>query len=283
MPIHDAYPRRTPLEVAFPEPEDLDRFVRGVEEEAGAREVDAGAPGSFVALGVVATRLREATRAGASGAEVVELGQLLFHVAQTLRADGPLVFVDTAAARRLVEDRGWRRRAERWSVKVPARAGYVQLPRHLFWLEGRGAEAAEPIDGFFWTVAGPDVLHVLVVSGLWEGREGFRVAALPEAPLAEAAAWLSARVREGEEDFATTLPGGDLEGLYSIVRAGEVLKLAARLFHTFDAHPGWFTACAAPVAEDAALRPRDHADGPHPVRPSPAPTRLAYLRLKGEE
>jgi hypothetical protein len=46
----------------------------------------------------------------------------------------------------------------------------------------------------------------------------------------DARAWAVERAREGGEDFATTLPGGELDGLYSVVTVAEALKLAARAF-----------------------------------------------------
>ena len=53
MPLHDAYARLTPFELAFPDPDAVDDFVRSVEEEAEAREVDASDRMAFSMLGSV--------------------------------------------------------------------------------------------------------------------------------------------------------------------------------------------------------------------------------------
>ncbi len=144
-----------------------------------------------------------------------------------MRAGRPVHLVDVHVARFLV---GGPPTAEAVG-DPPTPAGYAQLPRHLFWVGGGGGDdAAEPVDGFFWTVSGDGTLHLLLATGIREGRPGLGVVPLPEAPWAEADTWMAASVREAGDDFATTLPGGELEGLYSLTAAGEVLKLAARLF-----------------------------------------------------
>ena len=72
---------------------------------------------------------------------------------------------------------------------------------------------------------------------------------------------LDTPIRSPGPDFATTLPGGELEELYSFVAAGEVLKLVARLFARVRADPG------TPV------------DGPSLTPGGPAPSTLPYRRI----
>ena len=46
----------------------------------------------------------------------------------------------------------------------------------------------------------------------------------------DAGSWLRADARDEGADFASTLPGGELGGLYSVQTAGELFKLVARFF-----------------------------------------------------
>jgi hypothetical protein len=191
-----------------------------------------------------------------------------------VREGRPVHLVDVHVARYLVEGP-----APGGTPEPPARAGYVQLPRHLFWVGGEGDEAAEPVDGFFWTLSTDGSIHVLLATGMREGRSGLAVVPLPDAPWAEAGAWMDAHVREVGADFATTLPGGELEGLYSFTAAGEVLKLAARLF----AYEG-----AVPEAVEKHAPPTNGRDHGNPVgaesrepggSEGPTPSSLPYRRI----
>jgi len=200
---------------------------------------------------------------GPDPAPLREYGVLAFHAVPFLRAGCPALLLDTALCRALAG--AW----EEGGVPVPpGPAGYVQLPRHLFWTNALADSPPEPVDGFFWTVSAGEALHLLLVAGVRDGRPGLSVVPVAEAPLADAPAWLRTTVRGEGSDFATNLPGGELEGLYSLTAAGEVLKLAARLFAHLTAAP------------DAA-----RAGSPGPVDASPAPSRLAYRRvtLEGAE
>lgn len=190
-------------------------------------------------------------------APLQEFGALAFHAVPFERAGCPVLLLDTALCRALAG--AWEGTG---TPEPPGPAGYVQLPRQLFWARAVPGEPPEPVDGFFWTVSANRVLHLLLASGLRDGRPGLSVAPVAEAPLAEAADWLAATVRDEGSDFATTLPGGELQGLYSFVAAGEVLKLAARLFAHLAAVPG-------------AARPG--AAGPEGA--TPAPSKLPYRRV----
>ena len=186
-----------------------------------------------------------------------DYGALAFHAIPFQRAGSPALLVDTPLCRALAGE--WKGGG---AAGPPGPAGYVQLPRNLFWAQPGGAAPPEPVDGFFWTVSVADVLHVLLVTGMWDGRPGLSVVPVAEAPLADAGTWLDAIVREDGPDFATTLPGGELQGLYSFTAAGEILKLAARLFAHLAGTPG------------AALPGERGPDGA-----SPAPSSLSYRRV----
>lgn len=228
MSFHDAYLRATPYELALP---------------------DSATDGGV---------------APDSAASLRELGALAFHVVPFRREGCVSLLLDVALCRALVGDEPSVADAPPAAAAVtpPAPAGYVQLPRHLFWAQAVEGEPAEPVDGFFWTVGAGQVLHLLLVTGMREGRPGLSVVPVAEAPLSEAPGWLHARVREEGDDFATTLPGGELRGLHSFVAAGEVLKLTARLF-----------------AHMAAVPASARTGEPGPAGASPVSSRLPYRRV----
>lgn len=260
MALHDSYARRTPYELAFPDPDAADALVRSVEEEAQARGLDPAALPTFFLLAAVGDFVRELRGPEAPPESLHDYVSLIYHGFHFHRAGCPVNVVGEAAARRLVEGP-----LPRGAPEPPTPSGYAQLPRHLFWVGGdRPGAPAEPVDGFFWAVDADGALRVLLATGIREDRPGLAVVAVPEAPLAEARDWLDARVREHGGDFATTLPGGELERLYSLTAAGEALKLAARLFAYMDSAPERIESRG--VGEGA-----DTGD--------PAPSRLPYRRI----
>jgi len=256
MPFHDVYARLTPLELAFPDLADARAWADEVFREAAELGVDPLDPGAFMTLGSVGSRLQQLGGPDVPGATLLEYVTLAFHLCHFERAGRPLLLVDTPLAR-------WLTRAGQveGSPKPPLPAAYVQLPKNLFWMHDEPPGPAEAADGFFWTVSG-GLLHVLLATGMRDGRAGLGVAPLAAAPLTEARAWLSATLRDGGADYASTLPGGDMEDLYSFTTAGEVLKLLARLFAHVGAHPDAVVSGQTP-SPDAV----------------PAPSALAYRRI----
>jgi hypothetical protein len=79
----------------------------------------------------------------------------------------------------------------------------------------------------FWTVP-PGRVAFLLVAGLRPDRPGFTVVPLDPIPLDDVPGWTGARIREEGPDFGSAMPGAELEGLYELRTAGEVLKLGAR-------------------------------------------------------
>lgn len=220
MALHDAYARLTPFELAFPD--GGERLVSAVHEELGEGD-DPGDVRTFLTLRAVGAFLEE-TRAGDTGVEAVHpFGMLAYHAFHFVRAERPLLLVAEGLARSLVRDVG-----SGGEPRLPAEAGYVQLPRHLFWMPG-GAGVPESVDGFFWTRSRDGLLHLLLAMGMRRDRAGLGVAPVPDAPWSDAREWTAARIRREGEDFSSTLPGGEIEDLYSFEAAGEVLKLMARL------------------------------------------------------
>ena len=123
--------------------------------------------------------------------------------------------------------------------------------------------APESVDGLFWTVTGAGRLHVLPIVGVRPDRPGFGTLSMPDAPLAHAESWVHASVRDPGPDYASRLPGADLDALYAFEAAGEVLKLLARFF----AYVG-----STPTALEVAGISAPHA--------SPRSSSLAYTRVR---
>lgn len=233
MSFHDAYLRRTPFELAFAGAEGAFGLPSEVSREAEARGLDPTDRHAFLRLETVTSFVRGVRSSDEGGAALVEYGTLAYHATHFARAERRVLLLSTEAARALT--------AAGWSGPgpvVPAESGYVQVPRHLFWVRPGRGDTAEAVDGWFWTRSSEGTLHVLVIAGVREDRPGFAVVPVPEAPWSEAPAWVDAVVRPGGDDFAPTLPGGELGGLYSIEAAGEVLKLTARLFARVAAGAG---------------------------------------------
>lgn len=241
MSLHDEYARVTPFEIAFHDEEVVDRLLDEIREETTSRAVDPQLPGVFITLGAVGDFVRELKAPDAPEEAAHQLGALLFHAVHFAREGRPLYLLRTAATRYLIEG------APAGRPRPPSPAGYLQLPQHLFWMDGAGEGAPESIDGLFWFASDQGMLHVLPVTGLLPDRMGFRALPLPEAPLADAAGWLDADVRDEGEDYSSSLPGHDLDRLYSMRTAGEVLKLLARFFAYLDAVPEAGEAAAAPT------------------------------------
>ena len=230
MALHDSYARRTPFELAFPDSGRAEALASESIEEASARGVDPHHPQMFATLGSVGRFLLELRDAEAPADALHQYAALAFHGVHFVRAGRPLYLIDAAATRRLV-------------VEVPGRipepphgAGYLQLPQHLVWIEAADEQVPESVDGIFWTVTPANTLHALLVTGMRPDRPGVSVVPIPEAPLAEATAWMSAEVRsEGQgADFSSAIPGASLDGLLGLRTAGEPLKLLARFFAHVD-------------------------------------------------
>lgn len=225
MLFHDAYLRRTPWELAFATAEGAEALPEAVRDEAARRGLEPSDPHAFLTLECVTRFVRDVRGPDAGGAALVQYGRLVYHAVHFSDPGRRVLLVSTGLARELTSG-SWTGPAP----TLPGASGYVQLPRHLFWLGSAGQGAAEPVDGWFWTTSVTGDLHVLVIAGLREDRGGFVAVPVPEAPWTDAAEWSLARVRPDGGDFRSTLPGGELGELCSIEMAGEVLKLTARLF-----------------------------------------------------
>ncbi|HUH13557.1 MAG TPA: hypothetical protein VMK65_10620 [Longimicrobiales bacterium] len=234
-PAPDA-PRQTPYELVFGHaPFESERFP-AIAEEAEQRGTHARAPEDLINLAEAGALLRalipDDVPPALRGEMLLSHGRLLYHAWHFWRAERPLWLLERRAARYLVEARP---RPTDWGLRAPAPAGYLQLPRHLFWGTGEEGAPAEPIDGLFWALFSGDdgpgdapVLRLLLVLGMRPGRPGFATTAV-EAPLGEGP-WLAVDARPGGRDFENVLPGGELEGLYAVTTPEEALKLASLAF-----------------------------------------------------
>lgn len=258
MSLHDEYARVTTFELAYPDRERFEALVAAVAREGAHRGMDPTDPDVFAALEAVGSFLAAHHGEDVPRVELIQHGVLLFHAAHFAGAECPLYLLDRETTRQLV------RTAPSTDPTPPAHAGYLQLPQHLFWTGGAEGGAPESVDGLFWTMSRSGRLHVLVVVGVRPDRPGFGAVSLPDAPVAHAADWMHASVRETGDDYASRLPGAQLDELYSIEAAGEVLKLLARFFAHATA-TGGVREAAAPIPDGAG----------------PQPSSLPYTRVRG--
>lgn len=234
MPIHDEYARITPFELSLPDLEFAEERFRLVEEEIRKRGFTVSEPGEFALLSEAGAILRETRGEGEDPQLIQQHGILLFHTYQFWREDHPLFLLEGDVVRflgRTGPDEG------EWTATLPASAGYVQLPQHLVWVPGSEEAPAESVDGFFWACPDKGSFSVLVVLGIRKDRPGVAVVPLPALPLDAATPWASLQVREEGEDFSSSLPGAELEGLLSLEAGAEVLKLVMRVFWYLDSFP----------------------------------------------
>jgi hypothetical protein len=255
MSLHDEYARQTPFELTFPDPTEAESFFRRVSEEADARGADTGDLQQFLMLSTVGAFVRDLRGSEGPAVAVPEYGALAFHAFHFAGAGGRLDLVSTAAARHLVAEP-----PTKGPSQAPGRAGYLQLPQHLFWTSVSPGEPPQSVDGLFWTLGAGGLLYVLLALGLRPDR-GLLVVPLPEAPWEDSGAWASGSMREEGDDFSSDMPGADLDDLYAFESAGEVLKLLTRVFVLLGEHPA-------------------SVGAPAPVEASPVPSTLPFFRVE---
>lgn len=268
MPFHDAYARLTPYELAFPDRGFAEERLGRIREDARERgqEDSVADPGRFLALPGVAEVLQQIRDPRSDADAVQKHGILLYHLFHFEEADRSLFLLDTHAARYLVESAPFGAEDEDEAPGPPEPSGYVQLPRNLFWIRPSEDGPPEPVDGLFWSAPAGGRIAVVVTAGIRDDRPGFSVVPLPAVPLEEAGTWLDVEIRPTERDFESTLPGGEMERLYSLEAAGEALKLLARLFRYLELFPG-------AVREEAPERPGAREKPEEPESPEEPPDR----------
>jgi hypothetical protein len=264
MPIHDRYARVTPYELFLPAGTFADERFPTVRKEAETRGSGLDHPDGFALLAEAGAVLREIRGEEEDPGLIRQYGALLFHTFHFWQDGCPLYLLETAVLRFLVRNGP---QAGEWSPALPGRAGYLQLPQHLVWAAGGEGSPRESLDGLFWAAPDGETLSLLVAMGMRRDRPGLSVVPLPTLPLVAAAEWASIPVREGEEDFSSTLPGAELEGLYALKAGAEALKLAMRVFWYLDSFP---------ASVSGVVRGPESAEGP-------AASLLAFRRIVAGE
>lgn len=219
----DAHARVTPYELGFPGREFAEGWFSAIREEGEARAADTSDLGAFLMLGEVGRLVRELQGEDRGSDALRRYGALVFHAFHFHRAGEPLFLLETTTARYLVDGSP----VPAWDGSLPDEAGYLQLPRHLFWVHSEGEGVPEPLDGIFWCRAAQERLALTAMAGVRSDRPGLSILPLPHVPLSDAGSWIQETIRPEGGDFTTTLPGGELDRLYSITTAGELLKLTA--------------------------------------------------------
>lgn len=293
MPLHDDFLRRTPYDELFPSPGVRAGTLASIVAEVEERGMGDGDPGAFALLTATRRALADLRHPDEADDGGHTHAIALFH-AYHLADGGEHLLVSTPVARWAVEagrevlDGG--RSTGAGPVPEPAgegvaeppapgtpeapapdpaglpRSAYVQLPQHLFWVRESADERPLSLDGFFWTRV-DEALHLLGVVDVQAGETGLRVMPLPGVPFADRELWLTEEMREEGRDFHCTIPGAEIEGLYEVRTAGELLKLAARIDRYLLRFPG----ATEPVEGDAgeAAGGDEAGDGP-PAAPGSA-------------
>ena len=259
MAIHDAYARLTPYELLLPEPGFADQYFPAIGEEASERGVDAGNPAAFVMLGAVQAALAELREEDAAPQSAHDHAGVLFFAYHLWRTRGAVVLAQQKTLRALVAGEIGLPQAGRnslWVNDFGGRAGYVQFPQHLVWIEEARNDPPESVDGLFWFGDAQRALHLSLVAGMRSDRPGFAVVPVPPVAFEALPEWATGPAREGGGDFTTTLPGADLDNLLAIRTPAEVFKLAALLLGRI-AREQPEVSTPQPVA--AAARPRPSA------------------------
>ncbi len=236
MSLHDAYARRTPYERFLPDPGYPDRHFGAIASEAVDKGITLDDPAAFAMLEAASVALDEVRDPGDDSETLHRHALMLFHAYHHHAAGTPLYLLATGVVRRLVEPTGWGDVAG-GGVPPPTASLYLQFPQHLVWARAEGDPLPTSLDGAFWTAPGDGRIHLLAVGGLLGEAPGFTVLAVPAAPAADEGRWRVDAMRQGGVDFASEMPGAELEQLYEIRTVGEALKLGARAVEYLRRHP----------------------------------------------
>lgn len=265
--------RLTPYELVFSAEDFEARVFPAIREEAATRGVDAHLSDRFHLLASAGDAVRSVVPADAPPEMLGQYRALLFQAYNFWRYGRRIYLLDPAVARYLVEAAPT---LHEWDFALPHPSAYLQLPPNLFWGSISPDSTPEPVDGLFATAGdatdplGEPYRHLelLVVLGIRRNRAGFSVIPLDtEVGPGIARVWAETPGREAGVDYENVLPGGELSGLYSILTATEVFKLAARAFWFVESFPD------AVVPERAPER----RAGPRPG--SPPASHLPYHRV----
>jgi hypothetical protein len=263
MPLHDAYLRRTPYERVLPDPDFPGRRFPAIAEEAGRKGIGLDDPGAFAILEAASEALDELRPDDDDPDSLRRHALVLFHAFHHHAVAKPVYLLSTPVVRLMTESEPWD--AEGGDVGLPPSV-YLQFPQHLVWVRGGDAGPPASVDGAFRTRTADGRIHVMAVAGLTGAPEGFTVLPVPGAPADHEGDWVTGAMRDGGRDFASDLPGSELERLYEIRTAGEALKLVARAVRVIGRFP-------------EGVGPRSTAPEAPPSPGEPVPSSLAFRRV----
>ncbi len=232
MRFHDEYLRTTPSEMLVAEGEDVRARFEAIAAAMAGGGMARQDPLQFQTLGEVGQLLDALLPDDAAPETAHVYGVLTYYCFQAWRAGRGALLVSTALARQVcafdaVYDPPGR---------APAHAGYLQVPRNLFWVSTPEGAAAEPVDGILWEVRREEIGAVLV-SGLREDRPGLGIMVASPIPWRLFTDAVHTQIRTSGADFDSTLPGGRDADLYSLETNGELYKLLGRAFSWLESHP----------------------------------------------
>jgi hypothetical protein len=231
--------RPTPYHLIFGAPAFEEARFELIREQAAERR--AVTPTELFMLPAAGTLQRELLPADADPEThrelVAQMSVLLFHAFRFWLHGRTVYELTESAARALVAPGPL---AAGWHFRAPSPAGYVQLPRNLFWARVADDAAPEPVDGFFWSAPSADEggsagrLDILLALGVRRRRPGLSLVDASVETGETLQQWADVNARPGGTDFENVLPGGELQGYHSLTTMAEVLKLAARCFWRID-------------------------------------------------
>jgi hypothetical protein len=226
MPLHDQYLRRTPFERFLPDAAFPERHFPAIRDESARRSLALADPGAFAMLESASEALGELRSEGESTDTLARHALMLFHAFHHHAAGAPAYLLETPVVRLLMDTEPWNVQPAADATEVEASV-YLQLPQHLVWVRDADGPPGS-VDGLFRTVTDDGRVHVMAVAGVVGDRPGFTVIPVAGAPLEDEPGWITADMRGEGRDFSTDMPGAELERLYEVRTAGEMLKLVAR-------------------------------------------------------
>lgn len=272
MPAHDTYPRLTPYERLLPDAEFPARRFPSIRDEAARRGIGLEDPAAFALLETASEALDEIVDGQADPEVLGRHALLLFHAYHHHAAGTPVLLLGGAVVRHLVEQEP----EGPTGPEAMAPSTYLQFPQHLVWSRAGVDAPPSSLDGVYRVVTADARVHLLAVGGLLGDRPGFTVVPVPGAPLDHEDAWVSATMRSEGDDFSTRIPGAELDRLYEVETAGELLKLVARAVRLVGARPARVSRIPTVAPEDGVNPPRSAlpaqrldllVGGPHEPQP----------------
>jgi hypothetical protein len=238
--------RVTPYELAFGEAGMEAHLFAAIEAEVDAGRIEATRLDRFTLIPAAERALAEIVPEEAPPEATEQHRVVLFHAFNFWRFGRRFYLLEPEVARGLVDAPP---SIGTETLPVPHPSFYIQFPANLFWGSIAPDTPPEPVDGFFVTTFdGTDPLgdpfrhvHALMILGIRRNRAGFSAIAFEtESGPRISTEWLEQQAREDGSDFENVLPGGEMQGIYSILTIGEAQKLLGRALAELDARSDLF-------------------------------------------